>query len=90
MMIVFSRFFRELTPFPYRALSFSNLDVTKNVYFTLMLPWVPEAFHARFPVSVKKVTRFAARVFGRRPKMCWPAADEASLRTREKNLWYPG
>ena len=52
-----------------------------------MLPWAPEAFHARFPVSVKKkkkVTRLAARVFGRRPKMCWPAADEASLRTREK------
>ena len=30
----------------------------------------------------KKVTRFAARVFGRRSKMCRP--DEAPLRTREK------
>ena len=37
--------------------------------FTGALPWVPEAFHARFPFSVKsKVTpRFAARVFGLRP-----------------------
>ena len=34
------------------------------------VPWVPEAFHARFPVSVvlKSDPRFAARVFGLRPK----------------------
>ena len=38
--------------------------------------WVPEAFHARFPVSVKsyKVTRSCLR----------SAADEAPRRTREK------
>ena len=33
------------------------------------LPWVPEAFHARFPVSVKT---------------CRPVADEAPPRTPEK------
>ena len=32
---------------------------------------------------------FAARVFGRKPTTCWPAADEAPRRTQEKNLWYP-
>ena len=31
---------------------------------------------------------FAARVFGRKPKTCRPAADEAPRRTRAKNLWY--
>ena len=54
-----------------------------------MLPWVraKEAFHARFPVSVKKkkkVTRFGASIFGRRWKMRRPVADEAPLRAREK------
>ena len=53
------------------------------------VPWVPETFHARFPVSVKssnqvKSSGFAARVFGRRPKTCQPAADEAPRHTREK------
>ena len=44
----------------------------------------------RFPVSVKstknqvKSSGFAARVFGRRPKTCRPAADEAPRHTREK------
>ena len=39
------------------------------------LPRLPEAFHARFPVSVNT---------------CRPVADEAPRRTLEKNLWYPG
>ena len=38
------------------------------------LPWVPEAFHARFPISVKSARFFSARVFGLRP-----AADETKL-----------
>ena len=38
---------------------------------------MPEAFHARFPVSVQ-------------PKTSRPADDEAPRRTREKNPWYPG
>ena len=46
------------------------------------VPWVPETFHARFPVSVKFL--FAARVFGLRPNTCWPTADGATCRTREK------
>ena len=33
---------------------------------------------------------FATRVFGRKPKTCRPAADEAPRRTQEKKLWYPG
>ena len=54
------------------------------------VPWVPETFHVRFPVSVKstknqvKSSGFAARVFGRRPKTCRPAADKAPRHTREK------
>ena len=48
--------------------------------FGYALPWVPKAFHARFPVSVKsyKVTR------GFDSKTSRPAADEAPRRTREK------
>ena len=57
--------------------------------FPATLPWVPEAFHARFQVSVKsfKMTcakRFAVRVFGLWPKTCRHATDEAPRRTREK------
>ena len=45
------------------------------------LPWVPETFLARFPVSV------AARGFGLLPEMCRPSANtENSRRTREKPL----
>ena len=32
---------------------------------------------------------FAARVFGRKPTTCWPAADEAPRRTQEKNPLVP-
>ena len=45
-----------------------------------LVPWVPEAFHARFPVSVKSLKKwparkvfargFAARLFDLRPKTC--------------------
>ena len=49
-----------------------NFFCTPAVY---LIPWVPETFHARFPVSVKSSRGFAARVFGLRPKTCWPAAD---------------
>ena len=51
-----------------------------------LLPWVPEAFHARFPLPVKafkKVTRAKHVSAGDR-------RNEAPGRTREKNLWYPG
>ena len=51
-------------------------------YITQPLPWVQEAFHAQFPVSVKSL--IAARVFGLRPNTCRPVADEAPRRTREK------
>ena len=39
------------------------------------LPCLPGAFHARFPVSVKT---------------CWPVADEAPCRTREKTCGTQG
>ena len=59
----------------------------------LKIPWVAETFLARFPVSVKSlcqvfiVTRFAARGFGLRPKMCRALTDtENSRRTRGKPL----
>ena len=53
------------------------------------IPWVPEAFHARFQVSVMsyKMTRaksFAARVFG-----LWPTKRSSPSHAR-KNLLYPG
>ena len=62
------------------------------------IPWVPEAFHAQFPVSVKtKISDprvfsrgLATCVFGLRPKKDRPAADDVPRRTRGKNLWYPG
>ena len=39
------------------------------------IPWVPQTFHARFPVSVN----------------CRPATDtKASTRSREKTFFYPG
>ena len=65
------------------------------------LPWVPEAFHARFPVSVKSSVKssvkpevfsrgFAVRVFGRRSNTCRPAADETKLPdAREKKVLLP-
>ena len=49
----------------------SGLVIVNTV---LSLPWVPEAFHARFPVSVKSFRRSCLR----------PVAEEAPRRTREK------
>ena len=52
--------------------------------FTLIfrnLPWVPETFLARFPVSVKSLS-YGRRCVGLRPTPKIPTA-------REKNLWYP-
>ena len=52
------------------------------------VPWVPEAFHARFPVSVKQggqVFGLQPSAFSLRPNTCRPAADETKLPvTREK------
>ena len=59
-----------------QSLSFPNFTTLGAGY----LRWVPEAFHARFPVSVKSLKWL-------RPKTCRPAADESSSalhRTREK------
>ena len=65
-----------------------NFFCTPAVY---LIPWVPETFHARFPVSVKSSRGFAARVFGLRPKTCWPAADirRKLLLAREKKPLVP-
>ena len=60
----------------------------------LWIPWVPETFLARFPVSVKSLlwpARFsrsvATRGLGPRPKMYRPSPNtENSHRTREKPL----
>ena len=53
------------------------------LHSTPSLPWVPEAFHARFPVStvVWKTTKLVLVVFS-------PLVSSAEQ--REKNLWYPG
>ena len=64
-----------------------NFFCTPAVY---LIPWVPETFHARFPVSIKSSRGFAARVFGLRPKTCWDVLAcgrhpaKAPPRTREK------
>ena len=58
------------------------------------IPWVPETFLARFPVSVESLLwparfsrGFAARSFGLRRKMCRPSTNtENSHRTREEPL----
>ena len=51
----------------------------------LTLPWLPETFLARFPVSVaaSPLVAYGRRRVGLRPTPKIPAA-------REKNLWYPG
>ena len=51
------------------------------------LPWVPETFLARFPVSVKS-SPLAASAYGRRCVSLRPTAKIPAA--REKNLWYPG
>lgn len=60
----------------------------KKKILPLSLPWVPETFNARFSgfrqiFIVTRAESYAARDFGIRPKMCRPAAAEASRRTRE-------
>ena len=66
---------------PFRDDGSPHLIIAKFLYRSeRRIPWVPETFLARFPVSVKS---FAARGFGLRPTPKIPAA-------REKNLWYPG
>ena len=61
--------------------SFINLDCLVKmadywplsfVRFYSMIPWVPETFLARFPVSVKSVF---SRGFVLRPKICRPSAN---------------
>ena len=53
----------------------------------LQVPWVPETFLARFPVSVKSsplvASAYGRRCVGLRPTPKIPTACE-------KNLWYPG
>ena len=59
--------------------------------FSRGIPWVPETFLARFPVSVKSflaasplvASAYGRRCVGLRPTPQIPAA-------REKNLWHPG
>ena len=58
-----------------------KIDPTDTTLSWESIPWVPEAFQARFPVSVNG---FAARVSGLWPKTCRPAADEAPRRAREQ------
>ena len=58
----------------------TSIDV---FYFFLLksvalIPWVPEAFHSRFPVSVIRLRRSCLRPVG------LPATDEAPRRTLEK------
>ena len=66
----------------------SGVD-TSHIRFctTALVPWVPETFLARFPVSVKSsplvASAYGRRCVGLRPTLKIPAA-------REKNLWYPG
>ena len=50
----------------------------------VVVPLVPEAFYARFPVSVKseKVTRAGEDVSG--------CGRRSALSHARKNLWYPG
>ena len=50
----------------------------------VVVPWVPEAFYAWFPVSVKseKVTRAGEDVLG--------CGQRSPLSHARKNLWYPG
>ena len=62
----------------------------KKKILPLSLPYrAPETFNARFSgfgqiFIVIRAKIFAARDFGIRPKMCRPAAVEASRRTRQK------
>ena len=53
-----------------------------------ILPWVTEAFHARFPVSVKSLP-LVSSAFGRTCVGLLPTKRSSPSHTR-KNLWYPG
>ena len=61
---------------------------TNNVLSTNILPWVPEAFHARFPVSVKSLP-LVSSAFGRTCVGLLPTKRSSPSHTRQ-NLWYPG
>ena len=68
------------------------LDCSKlhknNVLSTNILPWVPEAYHARFPVSVKSLP-LVSSAFGRTCVGLLPTKRPSPSHTRQ-NLWYPG
>ena len=54
------------------------------MWFIPRVPWVPETFLARFPVSVKSL---AASAYGR---ICIGLQPTPKIpATREKNVWYP-
>ena len=60
--------------------------VKNRIQRNLLVPWVPETFHARFPVSVKCLVTCAKNIFWRsQHRPCRPEATHG-----EKNLWYPG
>ena len=60
--------------------------VKNRIQRNLLVPWVPETFHARFPVSVKCIVTCAKNIFWRsQHRPCRPEATHG-----EKNLWYPG
>ena len=65
--------------------SYQMLEVL-SFRFRERVPWVPETFLARFPVSVKSF--LAASAYGRRCVGLRPTPKISSA--REKNLWYPG
>ena len=57
------------------------------------VPWVPETFLARFPVSVTfgivtRASPLVASAYGRRCVGLQPTPEIPAA--REKNLWYPG
>ena len=67
-----------------------NNKIKHNFYLicllaSLLLPWVPEAFHARFPVSVKS-SSLVSSAFGRRHVGLRPTRHPPKVprRTREK------
>ena len=61
-------------------MGYSKIENRRILVYIFLLHHFPEAFHARFPVSVKslKVSRSCIERIG------------PPRRTREKNLWYPG
>ena len=56
------------------------------------VPWVPEVFLARFPVSVMSLLCPARKTcfFLRLRRSCLRPSSEQSSYNARKNLWYPG